>query len=160
MKRILFIFLAILPSLIYGQPESKIELAKFIITDAKYNGVDNTSILLNAEAFIIFYTTGTDELLYMANVRPYSNSQSFGPIYKVESKNREESDEYYKTDFIYFNWQYANTFNDKTGTAQVQVTKIYKPQGVEFVIKIIPENLDEAIYKGDMNGTIDFSIYD
>lgn len=160
MKKILFIFLTILPSLIYCQPESKTELAKFTITEAKFNGVDKSSLLLDAEAYIIFYTTGTDELLYMANVRSNSNSQSFGPIYGVESKNREESDEYYKTDFINFNWQYANTYNDKTGTAQVQVTKIYKPQGVEFVIKIIPENLDEAIYKGRMDGTIDFSIYE
>ena len=35
--------------------------------------------------------------------------------------------------------------------------KVYKPQGVAFTVKIIPENLDIIVYKGYMEGTIDFS---
>jgi len=50
--------------------------------------------------------------------------------------------------------------NGETGTAKVEEIKIHKPQGVAFNLKIITPDLSIIIYKGYMDGTIDFSIYD
>lgn len=135
-------------------------IAKFIITDASVNGTDVTPTLLKAGAYTVFYTSDDDELIYMANVWPNSNSQSYGPMYSAESTKHKETYETYEADIFYFNWRYINTYDEKKGTAKVQLIKIYKPQGVAFVLKMIPENLDIIIYKGYMEGTIDFSDYD
>jgi hypothetical protein len=52
-----------------------------------------------------------------------------------------------------------NDYDDKKGTAKIQLTKIYKPQGITFELKIIPENLDLIVYKGYMEGSLDFSVF-
>jgi hypothetical protein len=161
MKKTLFIILlAITPLLTFSQTENQKTIAKFTITDAKNNGVDITPTLLKAGAYTVFYTSGNDGLIYMSNVWPNSNSQSFGPMYGVKSEKLEETYENYEADFFDYNWRYTNDYDNKTGTAKVQVIKIYKPQGVAFTVKIIPEDLDVIVYKGYMDGTIDFSIYD
>lgn len=159
-KSLILMLVTVMPLLAFSQTEDQTTIAKFTITDAKNNGVDVTPTLLKAGAYTVFYTSGNDGLIYMANVWPNNNSQSFGPMYGVQSDKIEETHENYEADFFYFNWGYTNSYDDKTGTAKVQVIKIYKPQGVAFTVKIIPEDLDVIVYKGYMDGTIDFSIYD
>lgn len=156
MKFLLFIFL-LFTSTFYAQQKV---IAKFIITDAKKNGIDETPYLLKAGAVTVFYTADNDGLLYMANVFTKDNTQSFGPIYSSQSTKNAESNSSFKTDVATFNWHYINDYNDKSGTAKVKFTKIYKPQGIAFELRIIPENLDLIVYKGYMEGTIDFSDYE
>lgn len=139
--------------------QSQKVLAKFIITDATTNGVDITPTILSNNAYTIFYANSDDKLIYMANVWPKNKTQSFGPMYSVENKNSHETYDKYEADVFYFNWRYKNDYDNKKGTARVQVIKIYKPQGVAFTVKIIPENLDIIIYKGYMEGSINFSDY-
>lgn len=160
MKSKFYSFLALLifsTSGLFAQNQET--LAKFIITDASSNGVDETPYLLKVGAYTVFYTSDNDGLLYMANVWPNNNSQSFGPMYSTETASYNETYETYKADFFYYNWRYVNDYDSKKGTAIVQFIKIYKPQGVAFILEIIPENLDIIIYKGYMEGTIDFSRY-
>jgi hypothetical protein len=135
------------------------EIAKFIITDASVNGVDNTPAILDQGAYTVFYTFQDDGQIYMANYWPKNDSQSYGPMYSAETNSLNETYETYKADIFYYNWRYTNDYNGKSGTAKVQLTKIYKPQGVAFILKIIPENLDVIVYKGYMEGTVDFSQY-
>lgn len=134
-------------------------IAKFVITDASKNGIDYTPTYLKWGAYCVFYTSDNDGLLYMANVAPNNNSQSFGPMYSTETASYNETYETYKADVFYYNWRYINDYDSKKGTAKVQFTKIYKPQGIAFILKIIPEDLDIIIFKGYMEGTIDFSRY-
>ena len=134
-------------------------LAKFIITDATLNGVDVTPTLLSNNAYTVFYTRGNDGLVYMANVWAKSNSQSYGPMYSINKENIKETYETYEADIFNFNWLYINNYDNKKGTAKVQLIKIYKPQGVAFTVTIIPENLDIMVYKGYMEGSVDFSKY-
>ena len=96
----------------------------------------------------------------MANVWPKNNTHSYGPMYSIEQITKEETYEEFKADYFYFNWRYVNDYDDKKGTAKVQLIKIYKPHGITFILKIIPENLDVIIYKGYLEGTIDFSVFD
>lgn len=141
----------------FGQEQTTI--AKFIITDGSTNGIDMTPTLIEQGAYTVFYSSSNDGLIYMANYWPKAGSQSYGPMYSSKTATYNETYETYKADFFYFNWRYTNTYNSKKGTASVQLIKIYKPQGVAFILKIIPENLDYTVYKGYMEGTIDFSIY-
>jgi hypothetical protein len=135
-------------------------IAKFIITDASVNGIDNTPILLDQGAYSVFYTLNDDEgTIYMANYWEKDNTQSYGPMYSTENNSFDETIETYKADLFNFNWRYINDYDNKKGTAKVELTKIYKPQGITFILKIIPENLDIIIYKGYMDGTVDFSKY-
>jgi len=139
----------------FGQRQKT--LAKFIITDATINGEDVTPILLANNAYIVFYTSDDDGLIYMANVFPESNAQIYGAIYSAESQTQRETYETYAADIFYFNWRYINIYDNKKGTVKVEMIKIYKPQGVVFAIKMIPENLGIIVYKGYMEGTLYFS---
>ncbi len=134
-------------------------LAKFIVTDASANGVDITPEALENGQYIVFYTGDDEDVINMSNYWEKVDSQSYGPMYATKTDEIKESDETYKADIFNFKWRYINTYDSKKGTASVTLTKVYKPQGVTFIIKIIPENLDILIYKGYMEGTIDFSNY-
>jgi len=159
MKKILLPILFFLPLLIFGQlPEQEI-LAKFTITKALKNGVDITRTIEKAAAYTVFYSNPNNDLIYMANVWPNSNSQSYGPMYSVENKSFKETYETNKADFFAFNWKYKNDYDNKSGIADVEVIKIYKPEGISFTVKIIPENLDIIIYSGFMEGTVNFENY-
>lgn len=158
-KCYLIAIVVLLPQFIFADEKQEM-LAKFVITDATQNGQDLTPAYLEDGAYIVFYTSGDDKSLYMANFWPKSKTQSYGAVYSMESKNFEETEKQYKADIFIFNWRYINTYDQKKGTAKVEVTKIYKPQGVAFIIKIIPENLDILIYKGYMEGSVDFKSYD
>ncbi len=133
---------------------------KFIITDASTNGVDTTPTILEAEAFLVFYTVENDNLLYMANVWPKRNAQSYGPMYSVTSETKKETYEEHKADFFDFNWLYITGYNDKKGTAKVQLIKVYEPQGITYVLKIIPPNLEIVCYKGYLEGSLNFSAFE
>ncbi|MCL9980936.1 MAG: hypothetical protein NBV77_05770 [Bacteroidia bacterium] len=140
-----------------GQGKGQEIIAKFIITDATKNGIDITPTLIENNAYTAFYKSDRKGSIYMANIWPKSRSQSYGPMYSIKSHTNRETYETYEADVFYFNWRYINTYDGKKGTAKVQVIKIYKPQGVVFVLKMITENLDLIIYKGYMEGTVDFS---
>lgn len=154
----LTVIIVLLPQLLIAGDKQE-EVARFVITDATQNGQDMTQDYLENGAYLVFYTSGDDNTLYMANFWPKTDSQSYGEVYSLETKSYEETSEQYEVDIIRFNWRYINTYDKKRGTAKVEVTKIYKPQGIAFIIKIIPENLDILIFKGYMDGSVDFSSY-
>jgi hypothetical protein len=133
-------------------------LAKFIITDATFNDKDFKPIILEQGAYTVFYNFKDDSLIYMSNYWPKDDTQSFGPMYSTKMSFEEKYDAY-QADVYSFNWAYINSYDDKKGIAKVQLTKIYKPTGVSFILKIIPENNDVIIFKGYLEGSVDFSKY-
>ncbi len=136
------------------------QTVKFIITEASANGVDTTPDILAAEAFIVFYTVEDENLLYMSHVWPKHNSQSYGPMYSVTSETKKEAYEEHKADVFSFDWLYITGYEDKKGTAKVQLIKVYKPQGITYVLKIFPPNSEIIIYKGYLEGSLDFSVFE
>lgn len=160
LKHILVILTLISTSMFsFSQKEENNVIAKFIITEATINGIDETDTYLEQEAYIVFYTFEKDKLIYMANYWQKNNTQSFGPMYGTKSLNHKETSKTYEAKEFNFSWRYTNDYDNKTGTAKVLFTEIYKPNGVTFNIKIIPENLDVIILSGYMEGSIDFSDY-
>lgn len=155
MKKIaLLICIALFNIMAISAQEQK-ELARFYVTHATNNGQDITEWSANSKMFTVFYTIGDE--LYMANVSENSDEQSWGKIWGFENKTKEESSTEYKADIFYFNWNYSNSYDAKRGTCKVQFLKIYKPQGVVSVLKLITESLDVTEYTGYMDGSIDFS---
>ncbi|WP_034889491.1 hypothetical protein [Gillisia sp. Hel_I_29] len=155
MKKITFLLFLLFFNISFCQETKEDVIAKFIIKDASHNGVDVTPQILSENAFVVLYKT--DEKVLMANVWSKSNSQSSGRIYNIKQKEIKESLDNYKKEIYNFNWRYINSYDHKKGTAEVKLEKIYKPQGVAFIITIIPEDLDLIIYRGYQEGSIDFS---
>lgn len=141
-----------------AQDNTQETLAKFIISDASLNSYDTTETYLEAGGYLVFYTL-SDGNLCMANVMSKKGTQSFGRLYDAEHNKIKETEENYEADIFYYKWRYINSYDSKKGTATVELVKIYKPQGVTFTIKIIPENLDVLIYKGFMEGTLNLNKY-
>ena len=148
-----FTLLLLLPIIVFAQQQT---LAKFVINDASFNSRDVTETYLDAGGYIVFYTND-DGQLFMANVMSKRDTQSFGRLYSSEHNSLKETYDKYEADVFYFKWRYVNDYDSKKGTATVKFVKIYKPQGITFTCTIIPEDLEVLVYKGYMNGTIDFS---
>ncbi|MHA8060987.1 hypothetical protein PQG22_06900 [Aquirufa beregesia] len=135
-------------------------VAKFIITDVTENGVNTTKVYLDNKAYTVFYTVNGDNRLNMANVWDKSDTQSFGPVYSFTSEKSQGTENKYEVDIFNFIWEYHNSYNKKSGTSKVQVIKTYKPQGITFSLKLVTESLDVIIFKGYMEGSLDFSDFD
>ena len=148
------LFLTILSACTYGQEQKTV--AKFIINDARLNRNDQTEFYLNAEAYLVFYFD-IDSVPCMANVMPNKGTQSFGKLFAHTHKGENETNEGYPADYFSYKWSYENDYDNKKGTADVILIKTYKPQGVIFTCTIITENLDVLVYKGYLQGSIDFS---
>ena len=158
MRKFILLITLTLNAVLFAQNNKQETLSKFIITDASDNGNDITETILEQNAYLVFYTD-VEEKLFMANVWEKNNTQSFGRLYNTEHKKLKETYESFEADIFYFRWRYINSYDTKKGTATVELIKIYKPQGVTFKIKIIPENLDVLVYKGYMEGTLDLNKY-
>lgn len=143
-----------------NQVQENKKTTKFIITEASTNGVDTTPTLLEAQAYLVFYTVENDNILYMSHVWPKHNSQSYGPMYSLESETKKETDEGDNNDVFNFDWLYITGYADKKGAAKVQLIKVHSPQGITYVIKIIPATSEVIIYKGYLEGSLDFSVFE
>jgi|GEM_PF-6464045 len=134
--------------------------ARFVVLNAKHNGMDITPWAIENGVFTVFYNSG--EQPCMANVCQGGDSQSWGPIYNIsEEKFIEhlESGDYDAEEYKFL-WNYKNTYDDKSGTCQVTFKKTYQPQGVVSVLKMETGLHDVTEYTGYMDGTLDFSKID
>lgn len=153
MFRCLLSIIMSLPLLTFAQKNQE-TLSKYVITESTHNGSDLTSFDVKRGGYFVFYRDSDGELLF-ANVSGNTKEQSWGPVLDLKTKEEKETESTYEADVFRFRWKYANTYNKKTGYATITMHKIYKPQGVVFILKMILTNLDETIYKGYMEGTTD-----
>jgi hypothetical protein len=61
--------------------------------------------------------------------------------------------------FLFFDWHYITGYEDAKGAAKVQLIKVYEPQAITYALKIFHPNLEILIYKGYLEGSIDFSAF-
>lgn len=128
--------------------------AKFIIQDAKHDGVDITEQSISNGSYLAFYTTKGSDDVYFCNIMSKANTQSYGRIFEFDGGKQSESDAEYKHEKWKFRWSYINTYDERKGTAKVTIYKIYKPKGIAFKCVIVTENLDELEYNGYMEGSL------
>jgi hypothetical protein len=156
LKTVCTILICVLYSSINAQDkrEEQRDIATFEISDARYNGSDITSEVLEDTASLVLYKLGYSNEILMSNFWEKSKSQSFGRIYSVVKEEFPETDTEYKGELYHFRWSYKNTYDHKEGTAKVKLFVVYKPQGTYFESTILPENLDVLVYKGIMSGDL------
>jgi hypothetical protein len=151
-KRMLFLII-----LLTGFFQSAYSQAEFIITDARRNDQDITEWALNNGAKIVFYVPeDSPGEVFMSNYMSVANTQSWGRTYEMNKEHFDETETSFETDVFTFKWSYQNSYDTKKGTAQVSLTKIFKPQGVVVSIQMITESLDILEYKGYLEGTLQF----
>ncbi len=51
-------------------------------------------------------------------------------------------------------------YEDKKGTAKVQLIQVYEPQGITYVLKIIPPTSEVISYKGYLESPVNFSAFE
>ena len=159
-----FLYLVILSCLFtqfsFGQERQEETLGKFIITQAEVNGVDVTEELLEAGAYTAFYMYENEDALYMANVWPKKNSQSYGPTTSLSLEYQKDTYEEYEADYYIFDWNYTNDYDDKSGIAKVSVIEFFKPDGIHYILRMVTDGEDTTVYKGYMEGSVNFYEYD
>lgn len=133
---------------------SKEAFATFEINDARNNGNDITPEALEGNAQLVLYKSTDGKEILLSNYWEKSNSQSYGRIYAIEKEEFPETEKELKYDLYQFQWSYTNSYDDKKGTAKIRLFVVYKPQGIYFECTVLPENLDEFVYKGTMRGDL------
>nr|WP_315215269.1 hypothetical protein [uncultured Flavobacterium sp.] len=150
------IFISVFYSTINAQEkkESQEAFATFEINDARYNGDDITQEVFEENDKLVLYKSTDGKEIMFSNYWEKSKSQSYGRIYSIYKEEFPESEKELKHGLYEFQWSYTNTYDDKKGTAKIRLFVVYKPQGIYFECTVLPENLDELVYKGTMKGDL------
>ena len=138
--------------------QSQEVIAKFKITEAKMNGIDMTQYYYDRKQYFVFYQYNPKEMCF-ASVSSINNDQSYGSLHSETSEKKLETETSYASDIFNFRWKYKNSYDGDSGYATICFTKIYKPTGVLFSIKMITQKLDVLTYIGYMEGTLNFQDY-
>ncbi len=154
--RLVVTLLVLFPLIALGQQQKT--LAKFIITESTLNGNDNTQFDISRGGYFVFYENVYKKLCF-ANVAKNWDQQSYGQLYNLSSETEKETATTYEATTFIYRWKYYNSYDSKTGYATIRLTKIYKPQGVVFTLKMILPNLDVLTYTGYMDGSLRLEDY-
>ena len=156
LKIVFTIIICVLYSSINAQEKSESQeaFATFEINDARDNGDDITPEALEENAKLVLYKSTNEKEIMLSNYWGKSNSQSFGRIYSITKEENAATETEYGYALYNFQWSYSNSYDNKKGTAKIRLFVIYKPQGIYFECTVLPENLDELIYKGRMEGNL------
>jgi hypothetical protein len=156
LKVIYTIIICVLYSSINAQEKSESQeaFAIFEINDARDNGDDITPDAIEESAKLVLYKSVNGKNILFSNYWAKSNSQSFGRIYSITKEEKAANEKEYRHALYNFQWSYNNSYDDKKGTAKIELFIIYKPQGVYFECTVIQENLNVVVYKGRMEGDL------
>lgn len=121
------------------------------IVQAELDGEDYSELYVKNEAFLAFYYR--DSTAYFANVWQKSDTQSYGRITLLELG---ETNNGMTASVI---WKYANSYDDKIGTAQIILRLTNRPVSVSFELSVLTESGSLSIYKGYVNGSLNWKPY-
>ncbi len=156
-RNLIFILVALLCSTVLSA-QQQTSSAKFYVIMAYENGRDISSWATSSDIYTVFYIV--DDELYMANVCPEQNSQSYGPIYNMKSKSYPATATEPERDEFKFNWAYKNTYNSKKGVCKVNFTKAYDEDGNTYsLLDMTTEDHRNIRYIGYMENYFDLSKY-
>jgi hypothetical protein len=119
-------------------------LADITVTSYKNNGKDLTSQAVSLGQEIILFTV--DNKLYMSNYCNSFDTQSFGPVTIITSREEPETQTTYGSWCLTGVWDYENDYDDKSGRADINIQIVEKQTYNEYIISI---NADEQLeYRG------------
>jgi hypothetical protein len=149
MRNILLIFILLFSFSAFSFAQEQEKLFELRILEFDNNGEDYTSwIAERKQSFIIYTNEGEDYLANYCNSCT-DNTQSYGKIYNFEKiDSGEETDKQYAFTHFTFTWRYFNNYDNKSGSADMSLFIIHKPNGSTFTLKMILSNMEVLIYKG------------
>lgn len=155
MKRLIILVLLFTLNLVHAQQKV---LYKIILSDVTINGVNASNKYLEENGYLVFYVQ-EDGSPALANVMVKSETQSYGNIFSIQNDVMEEGTDNYKAEMLKFKWGYVNSYNNKSGTASIDLLKVYKPQGIVCILTMVLENLNVLVFKGYEEGSLNINKY-
>jgi hypothetical protein len=163
MKQLLYLFCLITISVTAqnstDSEKSQVVLAEFFVKDVRYDGIDQTSNAFEQNNKLIFYKSSDGKKVMFSNYWEKIDSQSYGPISNITSKNFKPTNKSYEIDEYNFLWSYVNSYDDKIGTCEATLRLEYKPNGILFDLKMYSESLEELYFRGEFKGSMEFITY-
>lgn len=153
MKRFLLAVVALVAATASVFAQGGKDEVRFYVMKATIDGVDVTKQIEGKGVYTVFYEQ--DGEIYMANVWEATHSQSWGPIRKLRHKSVDATDKEYSRDEYLFEWSYKNTYDKEKGVCKVLLSKVYTPNGVVSVLKILQKSGELTEYVGYMDGSLD-----
>jgi hypothetical protein len=139
-----------------AEPQREL-IQRLVISDARKNGRDITPTMLEEGAEWIFYRRTGEEKLYLAQTHARKKVQTDGAVYALTTQTIPESPDNYASETTQFRWSYTQV-DGVVGTAQVNLVRVQKPQGVIYQMTVLNESLDQWQYKGHVDGTLNLSV--
>lgn len=155
MKQLFTLLLFTITTLVSQAQDAKTtEVTRLIVSDVHVNKLDATEQFVNDKAYMSFYRVEGSDDLYLANIRPAKNTQSYGKVFGLTDVKKDATATEYKSEVLDFKWSYNNDYDGKQGTATIKLGFVYKPNGTAFVLTMLTEGLDVIVYKGYVSGTL------
>ena len=118
------------------------------VTNYTINGVNYDNLALENDVALTFYICDNNSLCF-ANHWRNADSQSYGGVYSLKSKDIEKTETTYAIREIKFTWKFYNTYDSERGEAAVSITNIYIGSTVKFTAEIIVLDTNEVLeFKG------------
>lgn len=145
MKRLILSILALLTlNMVNGQEED----LTFKVTNFEVNGVNHDDIALEYDVALSFYMCN-DTTLCFANQWRKSDSQSYGGVFALKKRTKEETSTSYGYDELKFTWHFFNTYDSDRGEAAVTFTTIKIGNTMKFIAEILVLDTNEVLrFKG------------
>lgn len=118
--------------------------ATYKVTNYTLNGVNYDDLALENDVSLTFYTCENNSLCF-ANHWRKKESQSYGGVFAIKTKDYPETENSYARKELKFTWKYFNTYDSKRGEAAVTITNIYIGSTIKFVAEIIVLDTNEVI---------------
>lgn len=125
------------------------DVSKYRVTSAYKNETDFTSTLINSGSHLELVQR--DGSWFMNHVWIYAGSHSCGPIRNIETEEIPETDDSYAMNIITFDWDYANSYDDETGTCAVVFTVVFKPDETPVIVQMETEDEETWVYQAIMD---------
>ena len=141
MKRFYLVFLGVLIfSFSYGQDSH----VTYKVTNYSLNGVNYDDVALQGDISLSFYKCDSETICFSNHWRN-SDSQSYGAVYALQTKEFPETEEQYRILDFKFTWHFFNSYDDVSGQAVVTISNIYIGNTIKFVAEIVVLDTNEVI---------------
>lgn len=121
---------------------------RYIVTEARINKLDYSNDYFDQGQYLAFYSKKNGESGFLNSTADHTE-YSYGQILNMKRMKMEEDG--CKGETIYFRWKYRNSYDKDSGYAFVQLKRLYRENGVEFLIKIVSNKLEMIEFSGFTN---------